>query len=115
MGGINEKDVECTFGILKGRFRILKIGIRVHSITATDNIWYTCCASHNMFLIADGLDKEWDTSVETEWEGELGLNDVEDFEMHATNELRTRYHTEYERSHLNLTGIGPGNDDDWIG
>ena len=30
------KDVECTFGIMKGRFRIQKIGIRLQSIDAVD-------------------------------------------------------------------------------
>jgi hypothetical protein len=30
------KDVECTFGILKGRWRILKSGIRVSGHQATD-------------------------------------------------------------------------------
>lgn len=32
------KDVECTFGILKGRFRILKAGIRLHSIEKVDQV-----------------------------------------------------------------------------
>ena len=41
------KDVECTFGILKGRWRVLKSGIRVHNTEAADNIWLTCCALHN--------------------------------------------------------------------
>ena len=41
------KDVECTFGILKGRWRILKTGIRLHGIEAADKIWLTCCALHN--------------------------------------------------------------------
>jgi hypothetical protein len=42
------KDVECTFGILKGRWRVLKTGIRLHSVKSCDNIWKTCCALHNM-------------------------------------------------------------------
>jgi hypothetical protein len=42
------KDVECTFGILKGRRRVLKSGIRVHNTEAADNIWLTCCALHNL-------------------------------------------------------------------
>jgi hypothetical protein len=63
------KDAECTFGILKGRFRVLKTGIRLDGPAASDKIWLTCCALHNLLLQADGLD---------EWEGELGLNDLED-------------------------------------
>ena len=49
------KDVECVFGILKGRFRVLKTGIRLHGAEAADNIWCTCCALHNMLLEIDGL------------------------------------------------------------
>ena len=44
------KDVECTFGILKGRWRILKSGIRLHGVDVADNIWMTCCALHNLLL-----------------------------------------------------------------
>ena len=33
------KDVECTFGIMKGRWRILKTGIRVHGVDAVDKIY----------------------------------------------------------------------------
>ena len=66
------KDVECTFGILKGRFRILKTGIRIHGIEATDKIWLTCCALHNMLLDIGGLDCQWDNGIATDWEGELG-------------------------------------------
>ena len=53
------KDVECTFGILKGRFRILKTGIRVRGLDKVDNIFLTCCALHNMLLERDGLDEYW--------------------------------------------------------
>ena len=52
------KDVECTFGILKKRWSILKTGINTQGNTA-DKIWKTCCALHNMLLVADGLDDEW--------------------------------------------------------
>jgi hypothetical protein len=34
------KDVECTFGILKARFRIIKTGIRLHGVEVTDSIWH---------------------------------------------------------------------------
>ncbi len=44
------KDVECTFGILKGRFRVLKTGIRLQSMASVVRVWKTCCALHNMLL-----------------------------------------------------------------
>ena len=53
------KDVECTFGIMKTRFRILKTGIPLHGIEATDMVWLTCCALHNFLLEQDGFDSKW--------------------------------------------------------
>ena len=65
--------MECAFGILKGRFRILKTGIRLHSTATVDMVWLTCCALHNMLLEVDGLDAPWEGICATsEWEGELG-------------------------------------------
>lgn len=52
------KDVECIFGILKCRWRILKTGIRLHNTEVADNVWLTCCALHNMLLDVDGLAKQ---------------------------------------------------------
>lgn len=72
------KDVECTFGILKGRWRILKTGIRLHSFESVDNIWKTCCALHNWLLEVDGLHKEWKNGIPSDFEGELGYHDVND-------------------------------------
>ncbi|KAG7336915.1 DDE superfamily endonuclease [Nitzschia inconspicua] len=75
------KDVECTFGILKGRWRVLKSGIRVHGTDKSDMMWKTCCALHNWLLEIDGLDKDYTS----DWEGELG-------ELNATdlpNAVRT--------------------------
>jgi hypothetical protein len=54
-----QKDVECTFGIFKGRWRILKSGIRLQGVDAVNNIWLTCCALHNWLLEIDGLNAEW--------------------------------------------------------
>ena len=48
------KDVECTFGILKGRWRVLRYGIKLWGINNTDKIWLTCCALHNWLLEIDG-------------------------------------------------------------
>ena len=66
------KDVECTFGILKGRWRILKTGIRVHNTEASDNIWMTCCALHNFLLDVDGLSHKWEEGVPSSFETEAG-------------------------------------------
>ena len=57
------KDVEMTFGTLKGRFRVLKNGIRVKGPGKTDNIWLTCCALHNFLLREDSLDSPWDSAL----------------------------------------------------
>ena len=57
------KDVECAFGILKSRWRILKTGIRVHGIDKCDKVWLTCCALHNMLLEIDGLCSNWTEGV----------------------------------------------------
>ncbi|CAN0416889.1 unnamed protein product, partial [Ascophyllum nodosum] len=42
------KDVECFFGILRGRFRILKLPILFRSRERIDNAFFTCCILHNM-------------------------------------------------------------------
>ena len=53
------KDVECTFGILKQRFSVLRHGVRLGSIKNVDQIWLTCCALHNMLILIDGMDENW--------------------------------------------------------
>lgn len=103
------KDVECTFGILKGRFRIFKAPLRVHGTDAVDNIWCTCCALHNMLLDVDGLPKDWVPGTPTAWEGELGqfnANDV-DIPQAVVNALGDGAIATFD-----LSGIGPGNDDE---
>jgi len=54
-----QKDAVCTFGILKGRWRISKTGIQLECVEVADNIFKTCCALHNWLLEIDGLDREW--------------------------------------------------------
>ena len=50
------KDVECTFGILKGRWRILKSGVRIYGVDSVDYVWFTCCVLHNWLLDIDDID-----------------------------------------------------------
>ena len=62
------KDVECTFGILKGRFSVLKTGLKLRDFELVDEVWLTCCAMHNMLLFADGLDEGWEDGKMSHWE-----------------------------------------------
>ena len=44
------KDVECTFGILKKRWRVLNNGILFRDIAVCDKVFTTCCCLHNFLL-----------------------------------------------------------------
>ena len=94
------KDVECTFGILKGRWRILKAGVRLHGVDSCDKIWKTCCAFHNMLLDIDGLSENWD--------GELGVFDSDDFGNTLPFALK-RLGNPLVRRQYDTSGMGPGN------
>ena len=62
------KDVECTFGILKSQWRVLKTGIRLHGLLQCDIIWLTCVALHNFLLKVDGLAERWDSGITSDFE-----------------------------------------------
>jgi hypothetical protein len=97
------KDIECTFGILKHRFAILKNGIRLGSISRCDQVWRTCCALHNRLLFIDELDKGWDIATE--------INDPEDLETEVPfaidrlhdnpSQSNTSNHTKYPETFFN--------------
>jgi hypothetical protein len=74
-----QKDVECTFGILKGRWRILKSDIRINGVDAVNNIWFTCCALLNWLLEIDGLNADLSgvSMPVSDWEGNLGDCELE--------------------------------------
>jgi hypothetical protein len=42
-----------------------------------------CSAVHNLPLEVDGLDKEWEHGVSSDWEGELGHNDPNEMRLFA--------------------------------
>ncbi|KAL7526183.1 hypothetical protein ACHAWF_001665 [Thalassiosira exigua] len=44
------KDVECVFGILKKRWRILDNGIRFRNMRVGEMVFVSCCVLHNMML-----------------------------------------------------------------
>ena len=52
------KDAECTFGILKKRWRILKNHMLIHNEARIDNMVFTCAVLHNMLIAHDATD-EW--------------------------------------------------------
>lgn len=68
------KDVECVFGILKGRFAMLRYGIRFHRLEHCDNLWMTCCAMHNWLLEIDGLNGGWEDGIRSDLENTLHNN-----------------------------------------
>jgi len=96
------KDVECTFGIMKGRWRILKSGIRLHGTDSADKTWMTCCALHNWLLVIDGLDEKWGS----EWQGGMGDNEEDDLPQ-SVRTLLSRHHIP---ANYDGSGMGHGND-----
>lgn len=65
------KDVECFFGRLKGRFRLLKLPIMMRTPKEVDNVFYTCCILHNMLHAFDGLHE---MEADVHWAGQDGLH-----------------------------------------
>ena len=57
------KDVECSFGILKKRYQILKNAITWHKKSQIDNAVYSCVILHNMLHEFDGYDERWETEI----------------------------------------------------
>lgn len=106
------KDVECTFGILKGRWRILKSGIRLQGVESVDKIWLSCCALHNWLLEIDGLNAEWGevSMPDSDWLGELGDTDLEDVRQELVPWSIVRLSQRLDPRTLDLSGMGPGAD-----
>lgn len=58
------KDIECTFGILKGRFRLFDQPLRFHYFAHIENAWKSACILHNMLLRYDGNDlADWEKNL----------------------------------------------------
>jgi hypothetical protein len=50
------KDVECTFGVVKARFRILKYPLLCQELSDVRSVFTTCCIFHNILLEHDSGD-----------------------------------------------------------
>ncbi|CAB1118961.1 unnamed protein product [Ectocarpus sp. CCAP 1310/34] len=51
------RDGSASDGILKGRFRILKLAMAYQSQERIDDVFFTCCIMHNMLHTFDGMDQ----------------------------------------------------------
>jgi hypothetical protein len=65
------KDVECTFGILKKRWRILDYGLKYRKMADCEKVFTVCCVLNNMML--DEMDR--DTSTRVSYSGRNNNND----------------------------------------
>ena len=82
------KDVECTFGIMKGSWRIFKSGVRIYAVDSVDHVWFTCCALHNWLLEVDGLTQKWVGGVRkltSNWDGDMGCLDYDSVRVDVSN------------------------------
>jgi hypothetical protein len=81
------KDIECTFGILKGRFRILKVPCLLKSKEEVDNLFFNCCALHNEIMRDTHLNKLWEARIN--WDQEAGHHDICDIDKKLFIKQRT--------------------------
>lgn len=79
------KDVECTFGILKQRFRILRNGLQ-YDREVSNAIVKTCAILHNMLLVYDGLD-EFQWNKNEDWKDDDPDMADEDIIFHQPNNV----------------------------
>jgi hypothetical protein len=95
------KDVECAFGVLKGRFRCLKLPIYYHNKETIDNMFYCCCILHNILLHFDGLDVRWEQNVNyIGMDGDHAHEDMVIFRQHLSRVRNLIPSTDFS-----LTGI----------
>ena len=57
------KDVECSFGILKKRYQILKNAMTWQYKSDIDNAVFSCVILHNMLHEYDGYDERWEAEI----------------------------------------------------
>ena len=92
--------MECVFGILKGRFRCLKLPILYQSKRCIDNMFFTCCVLHNMLLQYDGLDVRWESDAN--WIGQGGHHDQDDMDVFHRHISRVKGSTDFTRAGLEM-------------
>ncbi len=104
------KDIECTFGILKGRWRILKSGVGISGVENIDKVWFTCCALHNWLLEIDNLNGQWRGRVPlSSWKGEMGGLDFDGLSSSIPNVIAW-LSANLDPHNYDQSGMGPGED-----
>ena len=92
---------------------MLKAGVRLYGVEATDKVWLTCCALHNWLLDIDGLDEVWENGilvkVTSEWLGDLGDHDFEGVSPEVPNAI-VRLSTNLDPRKYDSSAMGPGED-----
>ena len=101
------KDVECTFGILKKRFKLLKIGMLYQDQQKCDNAFMTCCVLHNMLLTEDGLDERWTEEVENWHTGEF--DEPDELEIAQMTKVNNRVEAQMNQNKTDESRTGRGN------
>ena len=101
------KDVECFFGILKSRFRMLKNAIQMHSFKDIECAWYCAIILHNMLIQYDGKDMDsWEKTLD--WDNiDPDYDDVEfddDELMDNFEEVLENLDLSNEPKHTHLLG-----------
>ena len=106
------KDVECTFGIIKQMFAILKYGYRGHSHTTLDKIFLTCCTIYNQKLLWKYGNEPWssvDEDIRTISRASDKLLDGDGSETTPAIFARLQAaRDEFNEAGIEMSGMGPG-------
>ena len=78
------KDIECIFGRVKNRFRILKTPVMYHDKNSVDNIVFTCFALHNIIL-------DWDLETNQLEDWDIDLSTFGEFADEEGEDAQARY------------------------
>ena len=76
--------------MFKQHWRILKSGIRIHSLELADKIFKTFCALHNFLLDADDMDIPWEGSCKCDYEDK-------DFECYDASDVPASVHELHQK------------------
>ena len=105
-------DVECTFGILKGGWRVLKSGVQIYGVDSVNYVWFTCCALHNWLLEIDGLSETWVGGIHqavSNWDGRMGCLDFNGVRVDIPNAIAC-LSCNLDAQNYDSSGLGTGLD-----